>query len=224
MSLLPFMKEGLIEAGCDEAGRGCLCGPVACAAVILPPDFDCPELNDSKQLSENARDALRPIIEDEALAWSVVMVDADEIDRINILRASITGMQRALDRLKWQRIFPSPYPNRGEITGGERAIPEHILVDGNRFSNYKGIPYTTVVHGDATYASIAAASILAKTYRDALMRRLAEEYPGYGWESNMGYPTSKHRKAITELGLTPYHRRSFKPCQPTLFDSLPDPF
>ncbi len=217
------MKEGLIEAGCDEAGRGCLCGPVACAAVILPPDFECPELNDSKQLSETQRDTLRPIIEDEALAWSVVMVDADEIDRLNILRASITGMKRALDGLKWLRIFPSPYHNFHEITAGEPAIPEHILVDGNKFSPYKGIPYTTVVHGDATFASIAAASILAKTYRDAMMRRLAEEYPGYGWEKNMGYPTAQHRKAITKLGLTPYHRRSFKPCQPTLFDSLPDP-
>lgn len=214
------MKEGVVEAGCDEAGRGCLCGPVACAAVILPPDFDCPGLNDSKQLTEKARDELRPIIEDEALAWSVVMVGPEEIDRINILRASILGMQRALDDLKWQRIFPSPFPGQPEITGGMKAIPEHILVDGNRFSPYRGIPYTTVVHGDATYASIAAASILAKTYRDALMRRLAREYPGYGWERNMGYPTKAHKEAIIRLGLTPHHRRSYKPCQPTLFDDL----
>lgn len=220
MSLLPFMKEGVVEAGCDEAGRGCLCGPVACAAVILPPDFDCPELNDSKQLSETARDALRPIIEDEALAWSVVMVNADEIDRVNILRASIVGMQRALDRLKWQRIFPSPFADLPEINAGEKARPQHILVDGNRFSPYRGIEYTTVVHGDAKYASIAAASILAKTYRDALMRRLADEFPGYGWERNMGYPTKQHRAAIASLGLTPYHRRSFKPCQPSLFDEI----
>lgn len=212
------MKEGLVEAGCDEAGRGCLCGPVACAAVILPPDFKCDELNDSKQLSESMRDDLRRVIENEALAWSVVMVDNEEIDRINILRASITGMQRALDNLKWQRIFPSPYRNVKEITGGFPAVPEHILVDGNKFTPYKGIPYTTVVHGDATYMSIAAASILAKTYRDALMRRLATEYPGYGWDHNMGYPTKEHRKAIVEKGLTPYHRRSYKPCQPSLFD------
>lgn len=215
------MKSGVVEAGCDEAGRGCLCGPVACAAVILPPDFECPELNDSKQLSEKTRDELRPVIEEEALAWSVVMVEPAEIDRVNILRASIIGMQRALDRLTWQRIFPSPFPNVPEITAGETAVPEHILVDGNKFTNYKDIPYTTVVHGDATYASIAAASILAKTYRDAYMRRLAEEFPGYGWERNMGYPTTEHRKAIIEKGLTPHHRRSFKPCQPSLFDMLP---
>ncbi len=193
---------------------------MACAAVILPPDFDCPELNDSKQLSESTRSELRLIIEDEALAWSVVMVGPEEIDRINILRASITGMQRALDRLKWQRILPSPYTNIPEITGGEKAVPEHILVDGNKFSPYHGIPYTTVVHGDATYMSIAAASILAKTYRDGYMRRLAEEFPGYGWERNMGYPTREHRQAIISKGLTPHHRRSYKPCQPTLFDLL----
>lgn len=220
MSLLPYMREGVVEAGCDEAGRGCLCGPVACAAVILPPDFSCETLNDSKQLNEKTRDELRVIIEDEALAWSVVMVDPEEIDRINILRASIKGMQRALDRLKWQRIFPSPYPNQPEINGGDRVVPEHILIDGNRFTTYRGIPYTTVVHGDATYMSIAAASILAKTYRDAHMRRLAESFPGYGWERNMGYPTREHREAITRLGLTPHHRRSFKHCQPSLFEEL----
>lgn len=220
MPLLPFMKPGLVEAGCDEAGRGCLCGPVACAAVILPPDFECPLLNDSKQLTEAQRDELRPIIEDEALAWSVVMVGPDEIDRLNILRASITGMHRALDRLKWLRIFPSPYDNVKEITGGERAIPEHILVDGNKFTKYKNIPATTVVHGDATYASIAAASILAKTYRDALMRKLDEEFPQYGWKKNMGYPTKQHREAIAKYGITPHHRLSYKPCQPTLFDDL----
>ena len=220
MSLLPYMRPGVVEAGCDEAGRGCLCGPVACAAVILPPDFECDTLNDSKQLSEKTRDELRLIIEDEALAWSVVMVGPEEIDRINILRASITGMQRALDRLKWQRIFPSPYKGTPEINAGERAVPEHILVDGNKFTKYKGIPYTTVVHGDATYMSIAAASILAKTYRDAYMRRLAEEFPGYGWERNMGYPTREHRQAIISRGLTPHNRRSYKPCQPTLFDEL----
>lgn len=220
MSLLPYMRPGVVEAGCDEAGRGCLCGPVACAAVILPPDFSCEILNDSKQLPEKTREELRVIIEDEALAWSVVMVGPKEIDRMNILRASIKGMQRALDNLKWQRIFPSPYPNQSEINGGDKALPEHILVDGNKFTPYKGIPHTTVVHGDATYMSIAAASILAKTYRDDYMRRLAEEFPGYGWERNMGYPTREHRSAILSLGLTPHHRRSFKPCQPTLFDEI----
>ena len=220
MSLLPFMKPGVTEAGCDEAGRGCLCGPVACAAVILPPDFESESLNDSKQLSAETREELRILIEDEALAWSVVMVEPGEIDRINILRASITGMQRALDRLKWLRFFPSPYKSTPEIMAGEKAIPEHILVDGNKFSPYHGIPYTTVVHGDATYMSIAAASILAKTYRDAHMRRLAAQYPGYGWERNMGYPTREHREAIITLGITPHHRLSYKPCQPTLFDDI----
>ncbi|MDE6247755.1 MAG: ribonuclease HII [Muribaculaceae bacterium] len=220
MGLLPYMLEGVVEAGCDEAGRGCLSGPVACAAVILPPDFNCPELNDSKQLSEKERERLRPVIEDEALAWSVVMVSPAEIDRINILRASILGMQRALDRLKWLRIFPSTFSNSVEITGGEAAVPEHILVDGNKWTPYKNIPHTTVIHGDATYMSIAAASILAKTYRDAYMRRLAEEFPGYGWEKNMGYPTRQHREAIASLGLTPHHRKSYKPCQPSLFDNL----
>lgn len=200
------MYEGVVEAGCDEAGRGCLCGPVSCAAVILPAGFDAPELNDSKQLSAAARERLRAVIEAEAVAWAVVMVEAEEIDRINILNASITGMQRALDALT--------------------VRPEHILVDGNRFRAYLDpvrqvdVPYHTVVKGDATYRSIAAASILAKTYRDALMRRLAREYPGYGWERNMGYPTKAHKEAIIRLGLTPHHRRSYKPCQPTLFDDL----
>lgn len=202
--LKPFLYPGITEAGCDEAGRGCLCGPVSCAAVILPPDFECPELNDSKQLSEKKRDELRPLIEREALAWAVVMVEADEIDRINILNASILGMQRALDRLP--------------------IIPQHILVDGNRFKPYQRgtgdnpeglncnaiIPHTTVVKGDAKYMSIAAASILAKTHRDELMTRLAEQYPGYGWEVNKGYPTKAHRAAISALGLTPLHRRSFR--------------
>ena len=220
MSLLPFMKPGLIEAGCDEAGRGCLCGPVACAAVILPPDFESESLNDSKQLSAETREELRILIEDEALAWSVVMVEPGEIDRINILRASITGMQRALDRLKWLRFFPSPYKSTPEIMAGEKAIPEHILVDGNKFSPYHGIPYTTVVHGDAKYLSIAAASILTKTHRDDLMTELSRQYPGYGWERNMGYPTREHREAIITLGITPHHRLSYKPCQPTLFDDI----
>lgn len=184
------MNEGIREAGCDEAGRGCLCGPVCCAAVILPPDFVCPELNDSKQLSEKKRAALRPYIEQNALAWAVVMVSPREIDEINILQASITGMHRALDAL--------------DIT------PEHILVDGNKFRQYKEIPHTTVVKGDATYMSIAAASILAKTHRDELMEKLAEEYPGYGWEVNKGYPTKAHREAIQKLGITPHHRTTFR--------------
>lgn len=219
MALLPYMKEGLVEAGCDEAGRGCLCGPVACGAVILPPDFSNDLLDDSKKLSEAQREELRRVIEDEALAWSVVMVGPEEIDRINILQASITGMKRALDNLRWQRFFPSPYKNHEEIIGCERAVPEHILVDGNKFSPYNNIEYTTVVHGDATYMSIAAASILAKTYRDAYMRRMAHQYPGYGWERNMGYPTREHKLAIQRLGLTPIHRRTYKPCMPSLFDS-----
>lgn len=194
--LLPYMKEGIIEAGCDEAGRGCLCGPVACAAVILPPDFECEMLNDSKQLTERQRDELRPLIECEALAWEVVMVSAEEIDRINILNASITGMHRAIDRLK--------------------VRPQHILVDGNRFKPYgnletfEQIPHTTVVKGDGKYMSIAAASVLAKTHRDELMRELAKKYPEYGWERNMGYPTKEHREAIAKSGVTPEHRRSFR--------------
>ena len=188
--LRSFMNPGLIEAGCDEAGRGCLCGPVACAAVILPPDFECEELNDSKKLTEKKRDQLRPLIEENALAWAVVMVDAREIDEINILNASIEGMHRALGKLK--------------------ITPQHILVDGNRFKPYGEIPYTTVVKGDATFMSIAAASILAKTHRDELMLKLAEEYPGYGWEENKGYPTKAHRLAISKFGITPYHRKTFR--------------
>lgn len=188
--LKPFLNPSLIEAGCDEAGRGCLCGPVSCAAVILPADFQCPELNDSKQLSEKRRAQLRPIIEAQALAWAVVMVEAQEIDRINILQASITGMHRALDQLSLR--------------------PQHILVDGNKFRQYKDIPHTTVVKGDATYMSIAAASILAKTHRDELMERLAEEFPDYGWDVNKGYPTKAHRAAIATYGVTPYHRLTFR--------------
>lgn len=189
-NLMRFMHPGLIEAGCDEAGRGCLCGPVSCAAVILPPDFECPELNDSKQLSEKKRAKLRPYIEEHALAWAVVMVDNEEIDRINILNASIAGMQRALDALTLR--------------------PQHILVDGNRFKPYGDIPYTTVVKGDAKYMSIAAASILAKTHRDELMDRLSLQYPGYSWSVNKGYPTKAHRAAIAALGPTPLHRLSFR--------------
>lgn len=185
-----FMHQDLMEAGCDEAGRGCLCGPVACAAVILPPDFKCEDLDDSKKLSEKKRKELRPFIEQNALAWAVVMVSPQEIDEINILNASIEGMHRALAKL--------------EIT------PQHILVDGNRFKPFRNIPHTTVVKGDATFMSIAAASILAKTHRDALMEKLAEDFPGYGWEINKGYPTKTHKEAITRLGLTPHHRLTFR--------------
>lgn len=190
------MYEGVVEAGCDEAGRGCLCGPVSCAAVILPKGFICDELNDSKQLTAHKREELRTIIEKEALAWAVVMVEAEEIDRINILNASIEGMHRALNVLKIR--------------------PAHILVDGNKFKPYLDpvlgmqTPHHTVVKGDATYMSIAAASILAKTHRDELMRSYAERYPGYGWERNMGYPTKEHRAAIERIGVTPIHRRSFR--------------
>ena len=191
------MIPGVMEAGCDEAGRGCLAGPVSCAAVILPPDFSNDLLNDSKQLTEKQRDLLRPIIEKEALAWAVVMVEAEEIDRINILNASITGMQRALDALG--------------------VMPEHVIVDGNRFRPWRDVPYDTVVKGDATYMSIAAASVLAKTHRDELMRGLADRYPGYGWERNMGYPTREHLEALLRLGVTDAHRKSYAPCQPRLF-------
>lgn len=193
-----FMSAGRLEAGCDEAGRGCLCGPVSCAAVILPPDFDCPELDDSKKLTAKMRRQLRPVIEGRALAWAVVFVDAREIDRINILAASIAGMHRAVDALT--------------------VRPEHLLIDGNKFRPYPGIEHTTVVKGDGKYMSIAAASVLAKTHRDEYMLRAAADYPGYGWEKNMGYPTRQHRLAILEKGLTPLHRRSFGPCaQASLF-------
>lgn len=199
ISLLPFMEEGRLEAGCDEAGRGPLAGPVYAAAVILPPDFHHPLLNDSKQMSRKARETLRPIIEAEALSWAVVPVEAEEIDRINILKASITGMQRAIKALKIR--------------------PDFLLIDGNRFYPFDGFPYRTVVHGDATYASIAAASVLAKTWRDERMEALARQYPGYGWEHNAGYPTPEHIDAIKRLGYTPEHRKSFHPkeLEPTLF-------
>ena len=187
--LLPFLEEGRIEAGCDEAGRGCLAGPVCAAAVILPPDFSNPLLNDSKQLTEKQRYALRPVIEEQALAWAVSMVDNHVIDRINILKASITAMHRALDQLKLR--------------------PQHILVDGNRFIPYGDIPFTTIVKGDGKMLSIAAASVLAKTYRDDFMNRISCDYPQYGWLENKGYPTAAHREAIRRYGVTPYHRISF---------------
>ena len=187
--LKPYQTEGDIEAGCDEAGRGCLAGDVYAAAVILPPDFTNELLNDSKQLTEAQRYQLREIIEREAVAWAVGIVTAEEIDRINILRASILAMHRAVDGLK--------------------VRPEHLLIDGNKFNPYPGITHNTVVKGDATYMSIAAASILAKTYRDDYMMRIAREYPMYDWQSNKGYPTAKHRAAIRQHGTTPYHRMSF---------------
>lgn len=178
-----------VEAGCDEAGRGCLAGSVYAAAVILPPNYENELLNDSKQLSERKRYLLRSIIENDAVAWAIGVVTAEEIDKINILNASILAMHRALDALKVQ--------------------PEAIIVDGNRFKPYNDVPYTTIVKGDGKYLSIAAASILAKTYRDDYMKTIAEEYPQYDWKSNKGYPTNKHRAAIKKYGISPYHRKSF---------------
>ena len=178
-----------VEAGCDEAGRGCLAGSVFAAAVILPPDYENELLNDSKQLSEKKRYLLRSMIEKDALAWAVGVVTAAEIDKINILNASILAMHRALDALSLR--------------------PEAIIVDGNRFKPYHDVPHTTIVKGDGKYLSIAAASILAKTYRDDYMKALAEEFPQYDWQSNKGYPTKKHRAAIKEYGISPYHRKSF---------------
>lgn len=181
--------KGLVEAGCDEAGRGCLAGSVYAAAVILPENYQNNELNDSKQLSASKRYALRKIIEHDAVAWAVGIVTPEEIDQINILNASILAMHRALDGLK--------------------VRPEAIIVDGNRFRPYQGLPYTTIIKGDGKRLSIAAASILAKTYRDDYMMQLAKEFPQYGWQQNKGYPTRQHREAIRRYGITPYHRRSF---------------
>lgn len=187
--LLPYLYPDTIEAGCDEAGRGCLAGAVYAAAVILPPDFHNELLNDSKQLTEKQRYALRDMIEREASAWAIGVVSPEEIDKINILNASFLAMHRAIDGLSIR--------------------PEHLLIDGNRFNPYPGLPHTTVVKGDGKYMAIAAASILAKTYRDDYMNRLHEEFPVYDWRHNKGYPTPKHRSAIVEYGITPYHRKSF---------------
>ena len=203
--LKPFLEPGRLEAGCDEAGRGPLAGPVYAAAVILSPDFHHPWLNDSKQMTVRQREALRPVIEQEAVAWAVEAVSAEEIDRLNILWASVTGMQRAVLRL-------SP-------------APDFLLVDGNKFrpfDRYAFKDYRTVVHGDATFASIAAASVLAKTCRDAFMREIAAEYPAYGWDRNMGYPTAEHIEAIRRYGYTPWHRKSFhvKELERGLFDDV----
>lgn len=189
--LRPCLEPGRLEAGCDEAGRGCLAGPVCCAAVILPDGFSHPLLADSKKMTEKQREQLRPIIEKEAVAWCVVMVSPGEIDEMNILQASIEGMQRAVSGLK--------------------VRPDHLLVDGNKFRPHPdGIPHTTIVHGDALYTSIAAASVLAKTHRDELMLKLDKEYPQYGWAGNKAYPTRAHRAAIAEYGPSPYHRMTFK--------------
>lgn len=187
--LLPYFEANRIEAGCDEAGRGCLAGSVYAAAVILPPDFQNEELNDSKQLSEKKRYLLRPIIEREAIAWAVGIVTPEEIDSINILKASFLAMHRAIEQLT--------------------VKPEHLLIDGNHFTPYPDISHTTVIKGDSKYLSIAAASILAKTYRDDYMNSLAAEYPAYHWTENKGYPTKAHREAIRESGITPYHRKTF---------------
>ena len=187
--LASHFYEGKVEAGCDEAGRGCLAGSVYAAAVILPDGYQNELLNDSKQLTERRRYELREIIERDAVAWAVGVVTPEEIDQINILNASILAMHRALDQLK--------------------VRPEAIIVDGNRFKPYQKVPYTTIVKGDGKYLSIAAASILAKTYSDDYMNRLAEEYPQYDWRSNKGYPTKKHREAIRQYGTTPYHRKSY---------------
>ena len=189
MMLVSHYYEGKIEAGCDEAGRGCLAGSVYAAAVILPENYQNELLNDSKQLTEKRRYQLREIIERDAVAWAVGIVTPEEIDKINILNASILAMHRALDQLK--------------------VRPEAVIVDGNRFKKYQDLPHTTIVKGDGKYLSIAAASILAKTYRDDYMNQLAEEYPQYDWLSNKGYPTKKHRDAIRQYGITPYHRKSY---------------
>lgn len=188
--LLPYMNSGVVEAGCDEAGRGCLAGAVYAVAVILPPDFRNELLNDSKQLSEKQRYALRPLIEEAALAWAVGVVTPQEIDRINILNASFLAMHRAIEQLT--------------------VTPQHLLIDGNRFKPYPGIAHTCVVKGDGKYEAIAAASILAKTYRDDYMNELHEKYPMYDWKSNKGYPTKAHRAAIAQYGPSPYHRLSFQ--------------
>ncbi len=187
--LKPYHTPDVIEAGCDEAGRGCLAGPVFAAAVILPPDFHNELLNDSKQLSDRRRYQLREVIEREAVAWAVAECSPAEIDKLNILRCSIIAMQRALDQLT--------------------VRPQHVIVDGNRWMPY-AVPADTIVKGDATYMSIAAASILAKTYRDDRMKALAQEFPQYGWDKNMGYPSAAHREAIAQYGTTPHHRLSFR--------------
>lgn len=188
--LLPYHNENTIEAGCDEAGRGCLAGPVFAAAVILPSDFENELLDDSKKLTEKRRYELRPLIEEHALAWAVVAVDNKEIDEVNILNASFLAMNRAVDKLKIK--------------------PEHLLIDGNRFRTKSKIPYTCMIKGDGRFYSIAAASVLAKTYRDDYMEKIHEEFPNYDWNKNKGYPTKKHRMGIKTFGPTKYHRMTFR--------------
>ncbi|MCL2597241.1 MAG: ribonuclease HII [Paludibacter sp.] len=188
--LLPYHTENLLEAGCDEAGRGCLAGAVFAAAVIFPPDFVCKELNDSKKLTEKQRNNLVPIIKYNALAWAVASVDAKIIDKINILNASILAMQKAIEKLKIK--------------------PQHLIIDGNRFKKYKNIPYHTIIKGDGIYMSIAAASVLAKTARDEYMLLISNKFPQYDWAKNKGYPTQKHRRSIQKFGITTYHRKSFR--------------
>lgn len=194
--LLPFHTEGLLEAGCDEAGRGCLAGPVFAAAVILPPDFSCEELNDSKKLTERMRYNLRPFIEENALDWAVGVVSPQEIDEINILKASFLAMHRALNQLKLR--------------------PNHLIIDGNRFTPYNDVPHHCIVKGDGKYLSIAAASVLAKTYRDDFMVKIDVDYPDYQWKKNKGYPTKDHRLAIERHGATPHHRQSFTLLDPQM--------
>lgn len=180
----------ILEVGTDEAGRGCLCGPVVAAAVILPEDFEHPFLNDSKQLTEKQRKELKPFIEEKALSFGVAFVDEKEVDQINVLQASIIGMHRSIEQLNSQ--------------------PEFIIVDGNKFKSYQDIPHKTIVKGDAKYLSIAAASVLAKTYRDEFMEKIHQEFPMYNWKQNKGYPTKQHREAIKEFGITIYHRKTFR--------------
>lgn len=184
-----FLQEGRLEAGCDEAGRGCLAGPVFAAAVILPPDFENDLLNDSKKLTERQRYALRPVIEEQALAFAVGIVDQEEIDRINILNASFLAMHRAVQQLD--------------------PVPAHLLIDGNRFKPYPQISHTCIIKGDGKFLPIAAASVLAKTYRDDYMLLIHNDFPQYGWDKNKGYPTLQHRKIIREIGISPHHRKSF---------------
>ena len=188
--LLPFFKDNTIEAGCDEAGRGCLAGPVFAAAVILPPDFDSDLLNDSKILTEKQRFELRPVIEKEALAWAVEAVSNEEIDEVNILNASFLAMNRAVQKLKIR--------------------PGHLLIDGNRFRPQSDIPFTCMIKGDGRFFSIAAASVLAKTWRDDFMEMIHSEFPVYDWKKNKGYPTLKHREAIRKYGISKYHRKTFR--------------
>lgn len=196
MMLLSSFQKEFIEAGCDEAGRGCLAGPVSAAAVILPNDFYLEGLNDSKKLTHQQREKLRPIIEKEALAWAVAFVDHEEIDQINILNASFLAMHRAIEKLKLQ--------------------PQYLIIDGNRFKAYPQIPHSCIIKGDGKYLNIAAASILAKTHRDEYMANLHQDFPAYNWQQNKGYPTIAHRKAVLEIGLSPFHRKTFNVSEPQL--------